>query len=98
VLFTGRGVPEGQRDASAFALADTVVNGFPQELVVRQPGPLRATRPRAVKRELDGIEQRRLAGAIDASEQNDPPPAGVARRKQRGEVERLFAMEEAEVP
>ena len=98
MLFTARGIPEGERDAGPFALVDAVVDRLAEELVVRQAGPLRAARTRPVKRELDRVEQRRLAGAVDPAEQHDPPRARVARCGQRSEVEGLFAAEEAEVP
>ena len=76
-----------------------MVNRLSEKLVVRQPGAFRAARTRPIKGELDRVEQRRLAGAVDAAEQHDPARARISRiAGNRSEVESLFAAKEAEIP
>ena len=97
MLLAARGVAERERDARPLAPGDAMVDRLAEELVIRQVGPLRAPGPGAVERELDRVEQGRLAGAVGAAEQDDRPhPATAARAAAPGRS--LLAAVEAEVP
>ncbi len=87
VLLAARRVAERDRDPRPFAPADAVVDRLAEELVVREVGPLRAPGPRAVEGKLDRVEQRRLAGAVGAAEQDDRPHPRVARAGHGRQVE-----------
>jgi hypothetical protein len=89
------GVSEGQLDESAFFGIRRVVNRLSQKLIVRVVGAFRAACSVTVQGQLDGIQKRRLAASIDATEQHDG--RGSAAPLNGRQVEHLFTRIETEL-
>jgi hypothetical protein len=62
---------ELQFNRRSFARAYLSINAVAKKLIIRKGAPRRTTRKLAIKRQLQSIENRRLAGSIQPPNQND---------------------------
>jgi hypothetical protein len=98
VLLAARRMTKDDGDPRPLDSACSMVDRLPEELLIREIAPFRASRAGAVERKLDGVEHRRLPGAVGAAEEDDRPHDGTPRPGRRRQVEGLFAAVKAEVP